>query len=145
MGKNVTYYDMAENDYQFLTFDHDNGRVGNVMCYVSQNVCERYLKHLIDVYCREIDTTSALKTHSLKVLKKFMNENLPDFVCDWRTVMKADGFYFSSRYPGDDSFLVDGDDVEDCWEAVEEVRSAVNAYLQTREVGHVDIVSEIES
>lgn len=32
MGTGMTYFDMAENDYQFLQFDYENGRVGNVLC-----------------------------------------------------------------------------------------------------------------
>lgn len=145
MGKNVTYYDMAENDYQFLQFDYEHHRVGNVMCYASQNVCERFLKHIIDEYCTEMDTTNVLKTHSLKLLKKFISANLPDFICDWSVVMQADGFYFSARYPGDDSFIVDEDDVKECWEAVEETRRAVNAYLASHEAGCVDITAEVDA
>lgn len=30
-----------------------------------------------------------------------------------------DGFYFSTRYPGDDSIEIDGDDVETCNDAIE--------------------------
>lgn len=139
MGTGMTYFDMAENDYQFLQFDYENGRVGNVMCYVSQNVCERYLKHLIDIYCDAMNTTHILKTHSLRVLKKFIKSNLRDFCCNWDTVIQADGFYFSARYPGEDSFMVDRDDVNDCWEAVKETRKAVVQYLENHTVEKIDI------
>ena len=50
MEKKLNYFDMAENDYQFLEDDYARGRYGNVMCYCAQNVCERYLKHIIDLY-----------------------------------------------------------------------------------------------
>ena len=126
MGKSLNYYDLAENDYQFLLYDYEHGRVGNILCSSAQNICERYLKHLIDTECINIDTTTILHSHSLKVLRKFIKENIFDFECDWDKVMKADGYYFTTRYPGDDAFFVSKDDVDECWEAVKYVRELIN-------------------
>lgn len=125
MGGSLNYYDLAENDYQFLSYDYEHERVGNIMCSSAQNICERYLKHLIDCECRGIDTSTVLHSHSLKSIRNFIKENLSDFECDWDKVMKADGYYFTTRYPGDDAFLVNKDDVNDCWEAVKYTRSLV--------------------
>ena len=36
-----------------------------------------------------------------------------------------DGFYFSTKYPGDDSIEIDGDDVETCNDAIELCRKEV--------------------
>ena len=36
-----------------------------------------------------------------------------------------DGFYFSTRYSGDDSIEIDGDDVETCNDAIELCRKEV--------------------
>lgn len=33
-----------------------------------------------------------------------------------------DGFYFSTRYPGEDSVMLDSEDIEECKEAVEACR-----------------------
>ncbi len=44
MAKNVTYFDMAENDYKFLYDDYERGRVGNVMCYAAQKILQRMKK-----------------------------------------------------------------------------------------------------
>lgn len=74
MEKSLTYFDLAENDYQFLEYDRKAGRIGNIMCSAAQNICERYLKHIIDTYVYDIDTTSILQTHSLKSLRRFMVE-----------------------------------------------------------------------
>lgn len=126
----INYFTMAENDFHFLDHDYREGRVGNVMCYVAQNICERYLKHLIDIYVTEVSTTDVLKTHSIKILEKFMKTNLPDFKCDWRTVLNVNGYYYSARYPGEDSFMADKSDVDDCWEAVLETRKSVLNYLE---------------
>lgn len=128
MDKRLNYFDFAEDDYLFYLENYKENRVGNTMCSGAQGICEKYLKHLIDSFCKSVDTTSVLRTHSLRVLKKFLSMNLEDYSCDWNTVLGADGFYFSARYPGDDAFLVDRDDVEVCWKAVEEVRKTVIMY-----------------
>lgn len=96
----LTYFDMAENDYSYLRHDFESGRVGNLICYASQSICERYLKHAVSIGCREKDTTRVLRTHSLKTLVAFIEENIPDFTCEWNSILLADGYYFSARYPG---------------------------------------------
>lgn len=123
--KSLSYYDLAENDYQFLLFDYENGRVGNILCSSAQNICERYLKYLIDTECKDIDASVVLHSHSLKVLRKFIKEHISDFECDWRIVMQADGYYFTTEYPGYDAFLVTKDDIDECWEAVRYTRELI--------------------
>ena len=46
-----------------------------------------------------------------------------------------DGFYFSTRYPGDDSIEIDGDDVETCNEAIELCREEVLEFEKKLEKG----------
>lgn len=60
MEKSLNYHDLAENDYEFLSYDYEHGRVGNILCSASQNICERYLKHVIDSECKDMDTSAAL-------------------------------------------------------------------------------------
>lgn len=133
MEKGLTYYDLAENDYQFLLKDWQDGRVGNIMCSSAQNICERYLKHVIDAYITECDTTRILQTYSLKALRRFMQEYIPEFTCKWKIILQADGCYFSTRYPGDTAFLVAKEDVDECWEAVEETRTSVQVFIKTHQ------------
>lgn len=128
MDKKLNYFDFAEDDYHFYLANYKEHRIGNAMCSNAQGICEKYLKHLIDQYCTAIDTTHVLRTHSLRVLKKFLNQYLKTFTCDWNTVLNADGFYFSARYPGNESFFVDEEDIIICWKAVEEVRERVITY-----------------
>ena len=137
----ITYYTRAENDYLFIKDNYNNGKVSEVMCYVMQSICERYLKHIIDVYYTG-DTGSVMRTHTIRVLRDFIIANVPGFACDWPTALKADGYYFSARYPGDDAIMVNADDVESCWEATNEVRSAVQSYMQ-KDVNKTDILEEI--
>ena len=46
-----------------------------------------------------------------------------------------DGFYFSTRYPGDDSIEIDGDDVETCNETIELCREEVLEFEKKLEKG----------
>lgn len=131
MEEKVTYYGFADNDYQFLKANVEEGRVSNAMCSMAQNTCERYLKALIEEIATLQHDTEIMKTHSLKRLKSFIQKNIPDFSCDWKTVVQADGYYFSARYPGDDSYYVTKSDVDDCWEAVKETKYAVDKYRES--------------
>lgn len=128
----ITYYSRAENDYQFIKGNYEEGRVSEVMCYVMQSICERYLKHIIDTCCTE-DAGSVMRTHTIRNLRDFIMEFIPDFNCDWSVALKVDGYYFSARYPGDDAILVKADDVQSCWEATNVVRDAVQDYLSNIE------------
>lgn len=138
--KSLSYYDLAENDYQFLLFDYESGRVGNILCSSAQNICERYLKYLINTECKDIDASVVLHSHSLKVLRKFIKEHISDFECDWRIVMQADGYYFTTEYPGYDAFLVTKDDIDECWEAVRYVRGLIQQRYSLNTDGNSSLI-----
>lgn len=133
MGKEVTYYNFAENDYLYLKANVEEKRVSNAMCSSAQNICERYLKEVIKDKADELNDTNIMKTHSLKKIRKFVEANIPDYECDWTTVVLADGYYFSARYPGEDSYFVDESDVEICWNSVQETKRATDRYLAKKE------------
>ncbi len=114
MEKTINYYTFAENDYLFLKANMENHRMSNAMTSIARNVCERYLKHLIEIYCFEIDCTSIFKTCSLKKILRFMEDHLPDFKIKKSKVI----------------LVADEEDVEICWVAVQETKQAVNAYLK---------------
>ena len=131
---NENYYEFAENDYQMILFLVKNEQVRNGMCTMSQNICEKYLKHIIDKYIRQTDEnfesyTFYMRTHNLRSICRFIKENLSDFDFNTNKICQADGYYFSSRYPGRDSSFVDKDDVESCWEAVQYTKTIVDDYI----------------
>ena len=45
-----TYFDFAENNYDFLLAAYEQGLVGNAMGAMAQETCEKYLKHIIEKY-----------------------------------------------------------------------------------------------
>ena len=136
MGEELTYFSMAENDYQYLSEDVKRGRVANLICYSAQNICERYLKHII-TECTDpsIDTTTILRSHSLRTLLRFLRTYVPEFEVDANVASKADGYYFTTRYPGADAYNVDKYDVDQCWEAVEYTRTCVISYMRQIHLG----------
>ena len=91
------------------------------------------MKHLISEYYtpneakQQKDYENILHTYSLNRLMKFLKGNIGvEFSKDMQTHMRMiDGFYFSTRYPGDDSIEIDGDDVETCNDAIELCRKEV--------------------
>ena len=130
MEQNVNYYSFAENDYHYLKASMDAGFISNGMASLAQNIVEKYLKHIIDQYYSESDISSILRTHSLRRLLRFLETHVKDFDIDESLIIPADGYYFSARYPGEDSFFVDQKDIDICWLAVEEAKTAVDCYLE---------------
>ena len=46
MAKDLkTYYDFADNNFNFLIAAYEQGLVGNAMGAMAQETCEKYLKH----------------------------------------------------------------------------------------------------
>lgn len=126
MGESTTYISIAENDYQYLKRDIQEGRVANLVAFNTQGVCEKFLKGIIVYYgLEEACTQKELSSHSIRKLVNFIRKNIPEVKLNWRKVLQADGFYFNTRYPGDDYFDVTKEDIEMCWEAATEVRSYV--------------------
>ena len=128
-----SYFDFAENDFQYFKASYDAGIVANMMGAMAQGICEKYMKHLISEYYKpddamqQKDFENILRTHSLNRLMKFLKANMgAEFSKNTQTHMRMiDGFYFSTRYPGDDSIEIDGDDVETCNDAIELCRKEV--------------------
>ena len=131
--KYSSYFDFAENDFQYFKASYDAGIVANMMGAMAQGICEKYMKHLISEYytpneaMQQKDFENILRTYSLNRLMKFLKGNMGvEFSKDMQTHMRMiAGFYFSTRYPGDDSIEIDGDDVETCNDAIELCRKEV--------------------
>lgn len=153
-----TYYDFAENDYLFLKEIIEENRFCNGLASMSQNVCERYLKHIIDTYYipqnqEETDKkNNALKAHNLNKICKFLkNEMNIDLSKECQYSMKIiDGFYYTSRYPGDESVDIDLDDMKDCLNAMTICRETVLQIIEKKNTisqelaGNSEIDEDIE-
>ena len=133
MEKRNTYLDFAENDYQFFMYNFNHGVFGTSMAALGQNICERYLKHIISEYAQpcsmeeEMNKKAVLHAHSLKKIMHFIKEEMHiEIPSDASNAMKIiDGFYFTTRYPGNDSFIAGEEEIADAAEAVQLTRKFV--------------------
>lgn len=135
------YFDFADNDYQYFMEDCERGRVANYMASQAQSICERYLKHLIEVYVCPQDGDSnrrkrdVLTSHSLNKLINYLSE-YTDFSFSQMTLLQVraiDGYYFSTRYPGTESFFVNENDINLCKNATEACRKEILEYIENKE------------
>jgi hypothetical protein len=132
-----SYYDFADEAYDELKFLVDNNRSGNSLCILANSICERYLKHIIDVFFDAGDENAyvrkqqILKTHSLRGLCTFIKQNGLIASIDSSKVCQADGYHRSARYPGDDSMFVTKEDVESAWEAVMYCKKIIDERIRT--------------
>ena len=134
MGKSMlTYFDFAENDRLFFRQAYDNGIRGGYLAALGQNICERYLKYIVDEYVtpetedERYAKASILRTHSLRRLAGYLRDDIGiQLQEDTESALyKIDGFYFSTRYPGEDSFIPSERDVDMANYAVEQTRDDV--------------------
>ena len=65
-----SYFDFAENDFQYFKASYDAGIVANMMGAMAQGICEKYMKHLISEYYKPDDAISKRKYGS-RVFKKY--------------------------------------------------------------------------
>lgn len=127
------YLDFAENDYQYLIASYEAGIVANMMGAMAQGICEKYMKHIISQFTtpssgtEQLEKEALLKTHNLQRLIRYM-ESKTDFQFTKETkslMLQINGYYFSTRYPGDDSIELDKEDIEDCILAAKGCREEV--------------------
>ena len=77
-----SYFDFAENDFQYFKASYEAGIVANMMGAMAQGICEKYMKHLVSEYYKpdnsiqQKDFENILRTHSLNRLMKFLKENM---------------------------------------------------------------------
>lgn len=131
------YYAFAENDYNFIMDNYSRGGVWNSMCSLSQKVCERLLKHLISVYYTpnsdaEVSAVNdVMRAHSLTKIERFLKDYV-DIQLDTQThnaIREVNGFYFETSYPGDESYFVNGDDIEVAVSAMKACKDFVDQFL----------------
>lgn len=138
MGQLKTYFDFAEDDFKYFMASCDAGFVANAMGALAQGICEKYLKHIIENYVKpdsyeaNNERDSILRTHSLMKLQRYLGVNLPDFTIDRTKLRMVDGFYFTTRYPGEESIEITREDIEDCKLAIEECREKALRYIQSK-------------
>ena len=140
-----SYYDFAENDYQYLIQSYESGMVANAMGALAQEICEKYLKHIINEYIvpesldENQEKAEALRTHNLNKLHKYISRRLPEARIDKRPLNAVNGLYFTTRYPGEESIMVDQDDIHEYVCAVKECKADIDRYLSLQRCRETEI------
>lgn len=125
-----SYLAFAENDFLFFRQAYDTGNKGSALAALGQSICERYLKHVISEFAQPEnhsemqDKETILRTHSLRRLMRYIQEDM-ELEIPEKTEMamdRIDGFYFTTRYPGSESFIPSERDIDKANIAVEEAR-----------------------
>ena len=125
-----SYLAFADNDYLFFRQVYDTGNKGSALAALGQSICERYLKHVISEFAQPEnrnemqDKENILRTHSLRRLMRYIQEDM-DLEIPEKSEMamdRIDGFYFTTRYPGSESFIPSERDIDKANTAVEEAR-----------------------
>lgn len=156
MEKVNSYFDFAENDYKFLKDAYEYNLKGNHMCSMAQEICEKYLKDIISEYIEssinvseeefQYEKESVLKSHNLRRLINFieLNSNIQIDNGIKSQLSMINGFYFSTRYPGDDSFFVQKEDIDLSYNAATACRNMILSIKKEKEknINHNNLDSD---
>lgn len=131
-----TYYDFANDDYKFIKATLEAGITANSLGALAQNTCERFIKHLINTYIQvnnknQTEITEVLSTHNLNRLVSYWNSKSSNPIdSDTASALKeVNGFYFSTKYPGDDSQTLTENDFKTCMNAVDKCKKYVDEII----------------
>lgn len=147
-----SYLSFAENDYAFFKQSMQAGMVYNALPAIAQNACEKYLKDIIDRFYEpqtneeNIGKISILRSHSLSKLLRFIEKQMDLCISDEAkdAIEGGDGYYFSTRYPGDNSIEVDERDMRKADKALEYTRQVHRSLENILDVHEQDIEKEDE-
>ena len=132
MEELVTYKQLADNDYDHFMFNYEAGRTDYRMGAEAQEICEKYLKHLLDNIwlpdnsAEQKEKAATLHCHSLHKLLNACSEvniDIPDETAD--RIGLADGYYFTTRYPSPEWFAVTKRDLDKCVTAMKTAKELV--------------------
>ncbi len=134
----TSYLDFAENDYKYFMTSYEHGIVANAMAADAQEICEKYMKHVIDKYFKpeteeeQTEYDIHMRTHNLNKLMRFLDQRMGlNFDREVKAEMQIiNGYYFTARYPGDESIEVTKEDLDVCADAVEHCRESILKMIQ---------------
>lgn len=134
----ISYLDFAENDYKYFMTSYEHGIVANAMAADAQEICEKYMKHVIDKYFKpeteeeQTEYDIHMRTHNLNKLMHFLDQRMGlNFDRGVKAEMQIiNGYYFTARYPGDESIEVTKEDLDVCADAVEHCRESILKMVQ---------------
>ena len=141
-----SYLTFAENDYYWFMDSYNRRADFPGLAACGQNICERYLKHILDKYyepenrSEEAQKIDTLRTHNLLKLSSFIEQDMgieiPNELSD--ELRSINGFYFTTRYPGNESMIPSKRDIDEVAKAVEATRDFVHEVIHEIEHDYDD-------
>ncbi len=105
----LSYYELAMKTYQHLDVFYDTAEKidwYNSFAVECHQIVEKLLKAIIECSASvSEDTQAAMKSHDLGNLARRVNRKFPNSVSTEKCAWLSD-FYFDTRYPGDNFFVV---------------------------------------
>ncbi len=129
------YYSIAKNDLEYIEEVALKSKYYNQTTVQCQQAGEKFLKYIVETYCLDAEkeiVIECLKTHNIRKLIRFIEEQLPDFSINSKQAYLLQGYYYETRYPGDSFFTATKEDVEICYQAVKIIEQAVQTYMTAK-------------
>lgn len=142
-----SYYDVGINELAFLEACMqviDKTPTFNGFVVQEQQVCEKLLKHLVQVYVSDPDVEKVLKSHKLYTLVTRIEKALGiPLELDSAVLRFLSDFYFDGRYPGTDFVEATREDAERGYAVTKSVKEKVewvlkNCRPETRQMSFFD-------
>jgi HEPN domain-containing protein len=114
-----TFAYMAHNDYMtaMLNYDLKSEYVYDNILVNCHQFVEKLLKHIINSKTGQIN-----KTHNLKSLSRDVMTHYPKAKKIWRCCSTLNDYYFSKRYPGENYYETDKEQVEEAIECIKNIK-----------------------
>lgn len=129
-----SYYDVALNDFAYLEFNMSEiermPEFNNVLMH-EQQVCEKFLKHLVRLYVFDIDVDKVLKLHELNTLVLRIEKAIGGSLDVDRDMLRfLSDFYFDGRCPNVDFIAATKEDAIKGYAVTKQVKAQVDLILE---------------
>lgn len=102
-----SYYDIAHNDYQYLTATMHTDLYNSISVQIEQ-VVEKLLKSVMEAVCNPCDKQT-LNGHNLRKIYLSITKEIEDFDLDTDALSSLKDLYFDAKYPGENFIEVTED------------------------------------
>ena len=116
--------EMSERHKNAMTYALKKIQQSSIAVYM-KNVIDKYFKPETEEEQTEYDIH--MRTHNLNKLMRFLDQRMGlNFDREVKAEMQIiNGYYFTARYPGDESIEVTKEDLDVCADAVEHCRESI--------------------
>lgn len=102
-----SYYDIAYNDYQYLTATMHTDLYNSISVQIEQ-VVEKLLKSVMEAVCNPCDKQT-LNGHNLRKIYLSITKEIEDFDLDTDALSSLKDLHFDAKYPGENFIEVTED------------------------------------